>query len=123
MTRRYTALCACWLLTLAFLTVQVGCSHEKGDGNSSASAAAKAEPDVVVGKVAKDPASGALRFSPDNCPDHHLRLTGLQMQAAMTPQSQEIPLDAYAGKKIRVKYQRVDPTWVWGAEVLGPVEK
>jgi len=41
----------------------------------------------------------------------------------MTPESQEIALGEYSGKKIRVKYQRVDPTWVWGAEVLGPVEK
>ena len=95
-----------------------GCSHQ----DSKSASSTKQDPDVLVGKVAPTE-GGAVRFSPDNCPDHHLRLTRIQMQAAMTPESQEIPLGDYSGKKIRVKYQRVDPTWVWGAEVLGPVEK
>jgi hypothetical protein len=105
------------------ISVVVGrCGH---DGNPSAAAGAKKHySDTLVGRVLSEPPPAGQvgierwRFQPDNCPDHYLRLTRIPMQAAQTPESQEIQLDPYAGKKIKLKYQRVDPTWVWGAEAV-----
>ena len=84
--------------------------------------------DVIGGTVVEEQAAQSdspeqatakrFRFRPDNAPDRRLRLTRINMQDAVRPDSAEIDLTPYAGQMLRVQAQRADDTWVWGAEIL-----
>ena len=79
---------------------------------------------VITGRVVSQPPPEGQagiekwRFKPDGEANTYLRLTRAQMQEAVSPESKEIRLDPHAGKKIRVKYQRKDDSWAWGAEII-----
>jgi hypothetical protein len=106
------------LLLSAVLVVAAGCSNKDKDKDDPAKDGDK----VLSGRVVNQPGGGPgverWRFQPKGEPDRYLRLTRTQMQQAVSPEAEEIKLDQWAGKKIRVKHQQADNTWVWGAEVL-----
>jgi hypothetical protein len=100
-----------------------GCHSSKKE-STSPPPADKSDDGTMTGRVVSEPPPAGQanierwRFQPDGQPKKYLRLTRAQMQEAIPPEAKEIKLDPWAGKKIRMKYQRADDTWVWGAEVL-----
>jgi hypothetical protein len=79
---------------------------------------------VLTGRVVSEPPPPGRvgierwRFVPDGEPQTYLRLTRAHMQEAVSPEAKEIQLDPWAGKRIKVKYQRRDSTWIWAAQVV-----
>lgn len=57
---------------------------------------------------------GQARFVPENSPAQRLRLTTIPIQAAETPEANEINLTPYQGMRIDFEGQHSDDTWVWG---------
>ena len=111
------------LLTALILSLAGACQCHRDHTD------AQGTPGVLTGKVIdQPPPTGQVsikhwRFQPDGSPGTYLRLTRIHAQEATTPESQEIKLDHWAGKKIKVKYQIVDQTWVWGAEVIKTLDR
>lgn len=50
-----------------------------------------------------------------------MRLTRLQPQASMPPESEELPLQEYEGKQLRVSGHR-DGLWIYSAQIVAVVD-